>query len=82
MAEQYRAGGKVYMRPLRTPAFVPPPRPAAAKFHEGPWYLQILKGVLRELWWIVVGRPKPKLRGKWVYNAKDGTWRYYESDWD
>ena len=44
------------------------------------WYISLLRDFLRELWWLVVGRPKQIHRGTWVYNDRDHTWRYYVKD--
>lgn len=73
-----QTGGMIGSDLPRPPVFVPRHivRPEVDRL----WYRAIAKSFVQELWWLLVGRPKSRLRGKWVFNSADRTWRYYEVD--
>lgn len=40
----------------------------------------LLHSFVDQLRYLVFGAPKGRNRGRWVYNTRDRTWRYYVDD--
>jgi hypothetical protein len=81
-------------RPVKTPAPHSRPRiqptsrrpaanqtPPTDQGRNNRFLTALWRGVWEALKILLFGVPKPKRAGTWVFNPKDGTWRYYKDDW-
>ncbi len=80
-------------RPIRYPSFHSRPRiqptsrrpqpnqPPPRQGRNSSFLTVLLAGLWRNLKYLLFGFPHPKRAGTWVFNPKDGTWRYYKDDW-
>ena len=66
-------GGREVMAMIKEPNYEPTlPKGRAGKC--------LLSTAIMQIKWLLFGVPKPRRKGRWVYNSLDKIWRYYLDD--